>query len=98
MFRKVNNDGDKQHLQNDLDKLGKCSEKWQMLNFGNCKWLHIGYGNLNVNYIMGDTVLGTTVRQKRDLGVTTSAGVKDSEQCAASKSNQILGLIRRNNL
>ena len=27
LFRKVNTDGDKQHLQNDLDKL---SEKWQM--------------------------------------------------------------------
>ena len=27
MFRKVNNDGDKQHLQNDLDKLVKCSGK-----------------------------------------------------------------------
>ena len=65
-----------------------------LFNFGKCKWLHTGHGNLNVNYIMEDTVLGTTVRQKRDLGVTTSGGVKDSEQCAASKSNQILGLIR----
>ena len=47
-----------------------------LLNFEKCKWLHTGHGNLNVNYIMGDTVLGTTVRQKRDLGVTTSAGVR----------------------
>ena len=36
VFRKVKNDGDKQHLQNDLDKLVKWFEKWQMLlNFGN---------------------------------------------------------------
>ena len=44
---------------------------------------------------MGDTVLGTTVKEK-DLGVT--ADMKVSEQCgiAASKGNQILGLIRRN--
>ena len=43
---------------------------------------------------MGDTVLGTTVKEK-NLGVTISA---DSEQCdvAASKGNQIIGLIRRN--
>ena len=35
LFRKVNTDGDKQHLQNDLDRLVKWSEKWQMLfNFG----------------------------------------------------------------
>ena len=31
LFRKVNTDGDKQHLQNDLDRLVKWSEKWQML-------------------------------------------------------------------
>ena len=98
LFRKVNTDGDKQHLQNDLDRLVKWSEKWQTLfNFEKCKCLHTGHGNLNVNYKMGDTVLGTTVKEK-DLGVTISADMKVSEQCgiAASKGNQILGLIRRN--
>ena len=98
LFRKVNTDGDKQHLQNDLDRLVKWSEKWQMLfNFGKCKCLHTGHGNLNVNYKMGDTVLGTTVKEN-DTGVTISADMKVSEQCgiAASKGNQILGLIRRN--
>ena len=35
VFRKVNTDGDKQHLLNDVDKLVKRSEKWKMLlNFG----------------------------------------------------------------
>ena len=98
MFRKLNNDGDKQHLQNDLDRLVKRSEKWQMFfNFWKCKCLHTGHGNLDVNYKMGDTVLGTTVREK-DLGVTISADMKVSEQygIVASKGNQILGLIRRN--
>ena len=98
LFRKVNTDGDKQHLQNDLDRLVKWSEKWQMLfNFGKCKCLHTGHRNLNVNYRMGDTVLSTTVKEK-DLGVTISADMKVSEQCgiAASKGNQIFGLIRRN--
>ena len=33
IFRKVNPDGNKQHLQNDLDRLVKWSEKWQMYNF-----------------------------------------------------------------
>ena len=98
LFRKVNTDGDKQHLQNDLDRLVKWSEKWQILfNFGKCKCLHTGHGNLDVNYKMGDTVLGTTLKEN-DLGVTISADMKVSEQCgiAASKGNQILGLIRRN--
>ena len=45
---------------------------------------------------MGDTVLGTTVKEK-DLEIAISAYMKVSEQCgiAASKSNQIVGLIRR---
>ena len=30
LFRKVNNDDVKQHLLNDLDKLDKWSEKWEM--------------------------------------------------------------------
>ena len=98
LFRKVNTDGDKQHLQNDIDSLVNWSGKWQMLfNFGKCKCLHTGHRNLNVNYKMGDTVLGTTVKEK-DLGVTISADMKVSEQCgiAASKCNKILGLIRMN--
>ena len=42
VFRKVTNDTDKQSLQDDLDKLVKWSEKWQMLfNFGKCKCIHI---------------------------------------------------------
>ena len=75
----------------------KWSEKWQKLfNFGKCKCLHTGHGKLDVNYTMGDTVLGTTVKEK-DLGVTISADMKVSKQCgiAASKGNQILGLIRK---
>ena len=46
---------------------------------------------------MGDTVLNTTVKEK-DLGLTISADMNVSEQCAiaAAKGNQIFGLIRRN--
>ena len=45
---------------------------------------------------MGHTFLGTSVKEMH-LGVTISADMKVSEQCgiAASKGNQILGLIRR---
>ena len=96
VFRKVTNDTDKQCLQDDLDKLVKWSEKWQMLfNFGNCKCIHIGHGNMEEEYKMGDAVLGRTT-QENILGVTFSADMKVSEQCgiAASKGNQILGLIR----
>ena len=58
-----------------------------LFNFGKCKCLNIGHGNLDVNYKMGDTVLGTTGTVKeKDLVVTISAMIV-SEQCgiAASK-------------
>ena len=50
-----------------------------LLNFGKCKCLHTGHGHLDVNYKMGDTVLGSTVKEK-DLGITISADMKVSEQ------------------
>ena len=93
VFRKVTNDTDKQSLQDDLDKL----VKWQMLlNFGKCKCIHIGHGNVDEEYKMGDAVLDRTTQEK-NLGVTFSTDLKVSEQCgiAASKENQICGLIRR---
>ena len=67
-----------------------------LLIFGKCNFLHTGHGNLDVNYKLGYTVLGTTVKEN-DLGVTISADMKCSEQCgiAASKGNKILELIRR---
>ena len=68
-----------------------------LLNFGKCKCLHTGHGNLDINYNMGDIVPGSNVKEK-DLAITISADRKVSEQCgiAASKGNHILGLIRRN--
>ena len=98
LFTKTKEIGDKQNLQDDIDKLVKWSEIWQMLfNFGKCKCLHIGPGNTSMTYEMGGTILSTTVKEK-DLGVTMNANMKVSEQCriAASKGNQVLGMIRRN--
>ena len=98
LFRKVKEIGDKQNVQDDIDKLVKWSEKWQMLfNFGKCKCLHTGSRNTGMNYEMGGTILSKTVKEK-DFGVTMNANMKVSEQCriAASKGNQVLGMIRRN--
>ena len=90
--------GVKKTLQDDIDKLVRLSEKWQMLlHFGKCKCLHTGPGNTGVNYEMGGTILSKPVKEK-DLAVTMNANMKVSEQCtiAASKGNQVLGMIRRN--
>ncbi len=90
--------GDKQKLQDDIDKLVRWSEKLQMLlNFGKCKYLHTRPGNTGINYEMGGTILSETVKEK-DLGVTINANMKVSEQCriAASKGNWVLRMIQRN--
>ena len=82
LFRKIKGNGDKQQLQDDIDKLIKWSEKWQMLfNFQKFKCLHAG-----VNYEMGGTILCKTVKEK-DLGVTINANMKVSEQCRIAASN-----------
>ena len=46
---------------------------------------------------MGGTILSKTMKEK-DLGVTMNANMKVPEQLiiAASKDNQVLGMIRRN--
>ena len=51
---------------------------------------------MDKEYKMGDAVLGRTTQEKY-LGVTFSADMKVLKQCqiAASKGNQVLGLIRR---
>ena len=68
-----------------------------LFNFGKCKCLHTGPGNTGMNYEMGGTILYKTAKEK-DLGVSMNANMKVSEQCriAASKGNQVLGMIRRN--
>ena len=98
VFRTVKTDTDQETLQDYLNKLVKWSEKWQMLfNFGKCKCIHIGHGNVRKGYFLGNTILGTSVKEK-DLGVTVSANMTVSEQCglAAAKGNQIVGFIIRN--
>ena len=68
-----------------------------VIQFGKCKCLHTGSRNTGMNYEMGGTILSKTVKEK-DLGVTMNANMKVSQQCinAASKGNQVLGMIRRN--
>ena len=54
-------------------------------------------GKTGMNYEIGGTIRNKTVKEK-DLWLTMNANMKVSEQCrtAASKGNQVLGMIRRN--
>ena len=49
-----------------------------------------------MNYGRGGTILSKTVKEKY-FGVSMNANMKVSEQCsiAASKCNQVIGMIRR---
>ena len=79
--------GDKQKLQDYIDKLVRLSEKWQMLfNFVKSKYLHTWPGITVMYSEMGGTIPSKTVKEKY-LGVTMNANRKVSEQCriAASK-------------
>ena len=63
MFLQNTSDADRQHYQDDLNKLTDWSEKWQMLfNFGKCKCLHTRHGIEDPQYTMGGTVLNTIVK------------------------------------
>ena len=68
-----------------------------LFNNEKCKCLHIGQANAHTNYLMKNTVLLSTEREK-DVEVFASSDIKVSEQCgiAARKGNHISGLIRRN--
>ena len=35
-----------------------------LFNFGKCKCIHIGHGNMDGEYKMGDAVLGRTTQEK----------------------------------
>ena len=57
LFRKVNTDGDKQHLQNDLDRLVKWSEKWQILDLSYEERLkECGLTTLETRRLRGDQI------------------------------------------
>ena len=85
VFIKIKSDADRQQLSDDLNKLNEWSDKWQMLfSYGNCKCVHSVHGNEDTQYIMGDPVLNTTVKEK-DLGLTISADMNVSEQCGITK-------------
>ena len=64
IFRKVTKDTVKYRLQNDLDKLVKWSEMEMLLNFGKCKCIYIGHGNMDEEYKMGDAVLCRTTQKR----------------------------------
>ena len=93
----VKSQEDIEALRTDLNRLYEWSEKWQMkFNLDKCMVMHMGYKNGEADYVIGGKILGK-VSEEKDLGVIISKEFKVANQCskAASKGNQILGLINR---
>lgn len=95
--KSIKNQGDKEILQNDLQKLSKWANDWQMqFNIDKCSVVHFGKKNpCNDYYLNAKQIKRNNV--ERDLGVITDKGMKFDEQCnkAASSANMTLGMIRR---
>jgi len=101
MWRVMRTEGDGRELQEDLNKLMRWSEDWQLLfNAEKCKVMHIGH-HLKTDYYMKDTVGSTKKLQEtereRDLGIVVASDLKPAEQCkvAASRAMQVIGMIGR---
>ena len=80
-----------------METLCKWSEKWQMkFNIAKCKVKHIRAKNSGADYKMENTKLDK-ITEEKDLELIISRNLKVGKQCAkaASKGNQILGLLKR---
>ena len=103
IFRRVENDVDRQALQRDLDQLAEWAKVWQLrFNIAKCKTMHLGVANRHESYSMvrpedGQRMVLQETTEEKDLGVWTDCSAKPSNHVAHAvvKANQLLGLIRR---
>ena len=66
IYGKVNSQKDIEIIQNDLEKLHVWSEEWLLkCDAGRCKTMHMGTGNSQNGYPMGQTTLETTEIEKK---------------------------------
>ena len=97
LYHRVKTDSDRRQVQNDLDKLQNWSARWQLrFNVDKCSVLHIGSRNPFFKYSLFGRELAD-VAEEKDLGIVVDRELKFHRQAAvaASKANQILGVIRR---
>ena len=64
LCHRARNHDDVIELQEDINKLVECANKWQMsFNVDKCSVMHIGHNNMQSNYNMSNQQLPTTDQQ-----------------------------------
>ena len=93
----ANDESAVKQLQEDLNRIGEWSEKWQMpFNLEKCKVMHIGQRNEKTKYeLLGKEL--DICNEEKDLGVIITNDLKPSKQCieVEKKAQKILGYIKR---
>jgi hypothetical protein len=93
----VNDEDDKNILQEALDNLTEWSNKWGMsFNVKKCKVVHFGRTSKKYSYEMNGERLAE-VKEERDIGVEVHQSLKPSKQCAkaAATARMVLGQVTR---
>src|SRR6218665_718815 len=96
LCRAVGDDQEADILREDLRRMFRWSQDWQMLfNLEKGSVMHMGKRNQELPYEMGGKVLKVS-EEERDLGVIMHRSAKPSRQCAeaSKKANSTLGMIR----
>ena len=97
LFRQISDAVDTRGMQEDLDRLVEWADKWQMkFNVSKCKVMHAGKRNPRQSYSMGNIGL-KPVKVEEDRGIMITSDLKCSQQCecAYSKANRVMGMIKR---
>ena len=98
LYRVSDEEEDRRTLQEDLTKLDRWAEEWQMeFNVDKCAVLHQGKNNGEADYTMKGKVLAKSDGEK-DLGVTVDKKLnfKKHIQDVRSKASRTLGIVKRN--
>lgn len=101
IYRVVENNSDRESLQQDLNKLGEWSDKW-LLRFNVAKCVHLRIHPSRSAYLPNSySLLGTGIAvsdKTKYLGITIADSLNFAEHInnISNKANKSLGLVRRN--